>query len=110
AIYLGLILLWVIIWLYLKYSLPNTTENHIGIVLCIVTEHDKEKIRLKKDFLSRLTALINDNQLQDIVKVILLKNHQAERLIPFLDLYTGHLSAPNKLVSRKQLKQLKRWE
>lgn len=94
-IYLLLELFWLAYWYHERYKLPVTKKGKIGIVLSLRTESNKTKIRLKEDFVRRLNELILSNQLGNIIDIVLLKNHQAERLEPLFDKVAGEAAIAN---------------
>ena len=91
-IYTSLVLIWTCFWLYKRYVLPRTSKGKIGIILALATESNKEKIRVKNDLVRRMQELIDANQLDNLLDIVLLTNHQAERVNQVLSKYRAQLS------------------
>jgi tetratricopeptide (TPR) repeat protein len=89
--YLFLQLAWAAFWLYKRESLPRTKKEKLGIVIAITAETDKEKSRLKNDFVRHLRTLVNNSQLGHLVEVVPLTNHQAQRVGTHLTAYKSQL-------------------
>ena len=70
-----------------RNHLPNNKKGYIGIVICVETENDKQKNRLKNDFVKRIRELIAQRNLKNVINVILLSNYQAEYAIRVLEEY-----------------------
>lgn len=110
-IYLGIILLWFVFWFYKRNYFPRNKKNNVGIIICIKTENDKQRIRLKNDFVKRLNELIAQNDLSSIINVILLNHHQAELLAGILDNYSKKINEirKNESIPKKMPKEIKKW-
>lgn len=80
-------LIWLCFWLYSRNHLPKNKKGYIGVVVCIETENDKQKNRIKNDFVKRIRDLIAQKNLKNSINVILLSNYQAEYAIKVLDEY-----------------------
>jgi len=65
-----IIALWTIIWFIIRATLPRNVKNKIGIILSISTEDDKQKLRVKNDFLKRLGNQAKQNGIDDLVNFI----------------------------------------
>ena len=85
--YLSICVTWLIFWLYKRNHLPKNKKGYVGIVICVETENDKQKNRLKNDFVKRIRELIAQRNLKNIINVILLSNYQAEYAIKVLEEY-----------------------
>ena len=85
--YLIICATWLIFWLYKRKYLPKNKKGYIGIVICIETENDKQKNRLKNDFVKRIRELIVERNLENFINVILLSNYQVENTIKVLEEY-----------------------
>jgi hypothetical protein len=83
-----------------RSSQERRPSNSSGYILAITTENNKEKIRLTRDLAARLKSLISANQLDDMVNVVVLKNHQAERIIPVIAMYTNKTSVARQQQNR----------
>lgn len=79
-VYTALILIWVGFWLYHRNNPSKNVKEKIGIVLCVKTENDKQKIRLKNDFVSRMWELIHSHNLDDLLNIIQLNEYHTEKL------------------------------
>jgi len=86
-VYLSICVIWLIFWLYKRNHLPKNKKGYVGIVVCVETENDKQKNRLKNDFVKRIRELIVQKNLRSIINVILLSNYQAEYAIKVLEEY-----------------------
>ena len=82
--YLIILVIWFVFWLYKRTHLPKNKKGYIGIVVCVETENDKQKNRLKNDFVKRLRELITRKNLKRTINVILLGNYQTEYAIGVL--------------------------
>lgn len=80
SIYGGLLFLWVCFWLFYKFKLPRNKKGKVGIVVAIHAETDNEEIRLKNDFLNKLSENINKEKFSEVVNIIPLRNHFSENL------------------------------
>lgn len=86
-----LLSIWIFYWLYENRKLPkNKDKDKLGIIFLIETESEKQKIRLKSDFFNRIKKQIEQNDLDGLVNPVLATNHQAQKLIPFLEKYKKH--------------------
>jgi tetratricopeptide (TPR) repeat protein len=97
--YVPLILTWIIYWFIRRFWLPTNIKNRVGLVIAINIENDKQKARLKNDFLKRLNELIDRHNLTHIVNVIFLNEKQAIRVGNALNKVRKHFKtksiAPN---------------
>src|SRR5438128_2923661 len=91
AIYFAMEILWVGFWLYKRQALPRVKKGKIGIIIALSTENNKDKIRLKRDFVKALNQLLTESRLDTLIDIVLLKNYQAERLVPNLQRYQVQL-------------------
>ena len=113
-LYLCILLILVLVWLYYKYRLPSN-NNRVGMIIAINTENDKQKIRVKNDFISRLNELIAENNLKSQLNVILLNNFQSEKVSKILNDYTFKQNEINKTFGEQELlkiktpKEFKKW-
>lgn len=100
-IYLFIFIIWVIYWLKRRNWLPKNPKNRVGLIICINTENDKQKNRLKNDFVNRLNVLIDKHNLTHIIEVIFLNEKQSERVSKILTGYQkfqkNQISNPNTL-------------
>lgn len=80
-------LLWTGYWLSANYLWPRSPKNKVGIVICISTENDKQKIRIKNDFVKRLNELLIHNNLADQINLLLIPSNKTERLLSISQKY-----------------------
>lgn len=85
AIIIGL---WTITWLIIRASLPRNTKNKIGIILSISTEDDKQKLRIKNDFLNRLKSQTKQNGLDDLINFVHIGSTKTQNVNMTLTEYT----------------------
>ena len=85
--YLSISAIWFFFWLYKRNHLPKNKKGSIGIIICIETENDKQKDRLKNDFVKRIRDLISQKILKSKINIVLLSNFQAEYANRVLDQY-----------------------
>jgi len=76
--YSGICVIWFLFWLYKRNRLPKNKRGYIGIIVCIGTENDKQKNRLKNDFVKRIRNLVSEKNLRNKINIVLLSNFQAE--------------------------------
>ncbi len=76
--YLPLFLFWIIYWLTKKNLLPKNPQNLVGLVICIETENDKQRNRIKNDFVHRIHEIIEKHNLNNIINLIYLNENQSE--------------------------------
>lgn len=69
-IYLVLLIIWTIIWIIMRNTYPRNKKGKVGIIISIVTETDKQKIRLKDDFLKRLKDQASENGFDYLIEFI----------------------------------------
>lgn len=87
-LYLAICGIWGLTWFFERKRLPKNRENSIGLVLSIKTENDKQKIRIRNDFVKRMNDLMAANNLTTKINVILLQNHQIDYLSNVLSNYS----------------------
>lgn len=109
TIYLLMLLIWFLKWLKDRNNWPRNKNDLIGIVICIKTENDKQKIRLKNDFIQRLNELINQNNLLAIINVIHLNEFQSEKAFDVLVLHTKRLDELLLGIDNKNYSIDKKW-
>jgi hypothetical protein len=66
----SVLIVWSFIWYLIRITLPRNKKNRLGIILSISTETDKQKIRLKNDFLKRLKDQANKNGIDILINFI----------------------------------------
>jgi len=85
--YITICVAWFLLWLYKRNRLPKNKKGYIGIVICVETENDKQKTRIKNDFVKRIRKLISEKNLKDKINIVLLSNYQAEYANRILEHY-----------------------
>ncbi len=79
-IYCFIEIIWVLFWLRYKFHYPKNDNENIGFVIAIETENDKQRIRVRDDFINNLDELINNNELSQLITLIQFNQHQSKRL------------------------------
>lgn len=82
--YTLLIFGWYIYWQLNRVVIKKNKKNKIGIVVSIKTENNKQKIRLKNDFIKRLKDLINIHELNELINIVELNEFQTEKVYQIL--------------------------
>jgi len=115
-IYCGLCIICVIVWIIIHSHFPSNLNNKIGIIICVDAESEKQKIRLKKDFVNNLKTLLKTNGLFDLFHTVVLKDYQAERAIKIIDEYNNKKS---EIIRKNQInisnikkppKEIRKWK
>ena len=109
-IYTGIIIIWFIIWLILKNYYPKNKKNKIGIIVSITTENDKQKIRIKNDFIKGMLDIAKRNNLNNIINFINLEDFKATKANEILNNYASTYSEclkSNNLSKLNNLKEIK---
>ena len=96
---------WVCFW-YRKRVFPRNKKGFIGIVICINAENDKQKIRIKNDFLYGLNKLASDNGLNNIVSLIHLDKYHNEFAYNILSKYSKNKTGKAEKKDFEKLKNL----
>jgi|GEM_PF-1509968 len=86
-VYLLLLLIWGIVWWCLREYLPKNPKGKVGLLFAIVTESEKQKIRIKKDLASGISKLLDEYHLLNTIKVIVLEDFKANRTSEVLQKY-----------------------
>ncbi len=80
VLYLFLLILWVSFWMFNKFCLPRNKKNKVGIVIAIYSENERERKKLKADFISKLKKYLREEGILNFSNVIFLKNHFSEQI------------------------------
>ena len=64
-IYCVVIIVWFIFWIIKRELFPKNKKRKIGILIAILSENDKQKIRIQNDFLKELKHMIYTNNLSE---------------------------------------------
>ena len=91
-IYLGVFIIWIIIWIFLKQYFPKTKKNKIGFIIAIKTENDKQKLLIKNDFADKVKELLRTNNLLSLFDTIILQDYKAEKAWSILKDYSDKRS------------------
>ena len=86
-VYVILILGWYTYWQLIRVIIKKNKKNKIGIVICITTENNKQKIRLKNDFIKRLWELIFAHKLGNLINIVEMSEFHTKRV---WDLFFKH--------------------
>jgi tetratricopeptide (TPR) repeat protein len=100
VLYISVLLVWTIIWIIARNKLPRNKKGDIGIIISISTENDKQKVRLKNDFIKRLNEQAKANGIDSLIKFIQIPSNKS---IKINDILT-EFSTTNRL-KRTQLKE-----
>jgi len=79
-VYLLLIASWVLFWVFNKFYLPKNKKGKIGIVISIFSENEKERQRLKADFIAKLKSDFQQEGILKFSEIIFLKNHFSKEI------------------------------
>jgi tetratricopeptide (TPR) repeat protein len=79
-IYISLLTTWTIAWIFMRNTYPKNKKGKVGIIISIVTETDKQKIRLKDDFLKRLKDKASNNGFDYMIEFIPISPIKTERV------------------------------
>jgi len=114
-VYGVLAIIWLVAWLILHFNLPSNKQKKIGIILCIDAENEKQKTRIKKDFIENLRKELNEHGLLDLFYVVVLKDYQAERAIKILNNYNQKKDSLRRneidvTTLKKAPKEVKKWK
>jgi len=75
-----LFILWIGYWVFNKFRLPRNKKNRVGIVIAIYSENEKERQKLKADFISKLKKDLQQEGILNFSNVIFLKNHFSNQI------------------------------
>jgi tetratricopeptide (TPR) repeat protein len=79
-LYSSLLLLWIGYWALNKFRLPINKKYKVGIVIAIYSENEKERQKLKADFISKLKKDLQQEGILNFSNVIFLKNHFSNQI------------------------------
>jgi len=83
-IYILLLMIFTIIWIYLRYKLPVNKGKKIGIFIIIETENIKQKTRIAKDVTQGIAELLSKENLLSLFNIIVPNDHQTKRIVSFI--------------------------
>ncbi len=75
-----LFIYWPIIWFLIRNYFPKCKKSSIGIVIAIISENEKQKLRLKNDFVNRIKELCVSNNLR-MMDIVVLNDYQSGILL-----------------------------
>lgn len=77
-----LFIMWVGYWMFNRFNLPKNKKykENIGIVIAIYSENEKERQKLKSDFISKLKKDLRQEGILEFANIIFLKNHFAQQI------------------------------
>jgi len=75
-----LFIIWIAYWAFNKFRLPRNKKNKVGIVIAIYSENEKERQKLKADFISKLKKDLQQEGILNFSNVIFLKNHLSNQI------------------------------
>jgi len=78
-LYLGICILWSILWIYLRNYFPKKKKDKMGVVIAIKTENKKQKRLIKNDFTEGVKKLLRKNNLLSLFHFIVLQNYKANK-------------------------------
>lgn len=107
----GIEVIWTFAWLIIRTTYPKNKKNKIGIVISINSEDDKQKIRIKNDFLRRLKKQASQNDIDAIINFIYIGSTKTQRVNSILYNYVQNgryrSSNPESIKSIKAFDKLK---
>ena len=80
GVYTLFIIFWVSFWSFNKFYLPKNKKNNVGIVISIFSENEKERQRLKADFIAKLKKDFFQEGILNFSEIIFLKNHFSKQI------------------------------
>ena len=75
------IVIWIIVWLYFQWKFPVTETNKKGVYIAIQTENNKQKKRIKNDFVKTMQNLSHDHKINHKIEIHFLNEFQSNKLI-----------------------------
>lgn len=72
--------IWIAYWAFNRFCLPRNKKNKVGIVIAIYSENEKERQKLKADFISKLKKDLQQEGILNFSNVIFLKNHFSNQI------------------------------
>jgi tetratricopeptide (TPR) repeat protein len=68
-------------WLHYRYVFPKKNASKLNIIIAIVTENAKQKVRISNDFANQIRDLLRKYNLDDSYELIILHNHLSESIV-----------------------------
>jgi hypothetical protein len=88
-IYIILYMLVSLSWHINRNYFPKNVKNKIGILVSIVTENEKQSVRIKNDFIREMKRLLFQNNLNHLINIISIQDYKAENINILLDDYNS---------------------
>jgi len=89
-IYLLIIMAWFVVWYMIKEYYPKNKQNKIGIIVIITTENDKQKTRIKNDFIKGMIEIAKRNNYSDLLNIVCIEDYKA---IKANEIFNNHVSS-----------------
>lgn len=67
-------------WLIYRFKAPRNEKNKIGVLISVFAEENDVELALKRDFVEELEKNVETQGLSDVINIIVLKNHLAEKV------------------------------
>ena len=111
-VYVALIVLWFIVWYFLKTNLPVNKYEKIGFFVALTTESDKQKLRIKNDFIRQLRQEVARNNLLDLINIIHAEGYKAGIVVKVIEEYINKKkeSLKNASIDFKSSKENKKFQ
>jgi hypothetical protein len=84
-IYVVILTAWTIFWMIIRNRYPRNKKGYIGIIISITTENDKQKLRLRNDFIKRLDQQIKSNNIDILINLIYIPDNKTSKINKVLD-------------------------
>lgn len=94
-IYLTSLIAWTIVWIVMRNAYPKNKKGKIGIIISIVTETDKQKIRIKDDLVRRLKDQASNNRFDYLIEFIPIGPTKTDRVNRILTNFSNVLKRKN---------------
>lgn len=105
ATYIIISATWAFCWQYIRSYLPSNKKDNIGIIICIKTESNKQKIRIKNDFAGQLSKSISEENLGHLINIVLLNDHHAQRALRILEEYAKNANVETAVQDLKKFQK-----
>jgi len=92
SIYLILLIIFTLIWFYIKNKFPKNKKGKVGILIAIETENMKQKTRIKKDLIQGIEELLLKENLINLFNIIVTNDYQTKRIIAYIAPYISRMN------------------
>ncbi|MHB1347185.1 MAG: tetratricopeptide repeat protein [Candidatus Humimicrobiaceae bacterium] len=82
--YIFILIIFTVVWFYLRSKLPTNKEKKIGILIAIETESIKQKNRITKDVTQGIEELLSRENLLSLFNIIIPNDYQTKKIIYYL--------------------------